>query len=258
MSEPRDASEFLRSLPATLAALLVAVFAVDILLAFQPTWLDALSHAWRSMFAMRPVLAPASNVLAASLAVVSVVISGALLLGFSRAVAVAPHASLAPAWVALCMLSVLRVTAPLPLPMSLPLFGVLSALLFVGACSALCSGSRAGNVFGWMLVAAPLVVFAASYGSAARGAFSFGRDAVLLLLGLSLSAVGVVLLAFMRTRAQGSSEAELEGLDVVDELLAQLERAERSEARVAELERQLSAYTQPETRQQRAQTRGTH
>jgi len=243
MSQSRDASDFLRSLPAILGALLVAVFAVDILLAFQPSLLDQLSQTWRNTFAMRPVLAPATNVMAASVAVLSVVGSGALLLAFSRAVAVAPHFSLAPAWVALCMLSMIRVSAPVPLPMSLPVFGMLSALLFVGACTALSAGSRVGSVFGWMLVATPIVMLVASYVGASRGASLLGRDAVMVLSGLSLSAVGVVLLAFMKTRAQGSSGMdELEDVDVVDELLAQLERAERSEARVVELERQLSAY----------------
>jgi hypothetical protein len=66
----------------------------------------------------------------------------------------------------------------------------------------------------------------------------------LVLTGLGLSAIGVVLAAFMSMSGRARSAdpaADLEGVDVVDELFAQVERAERSEARVAELERQLRA-----------------
>jgi hypothetical protein len=241
-----------------LAALLAVVFAVDLLLALQPALLDDLSHAWRSAVTMRPVLAPAANVLAAALAVACVVVSSALLLVFSRAAAVAPQLSVAPAWVALCMLSVFRVEGPLPLPlpMAMPLFAALSALLFVGASVALCSGSLPGVFCGWMLAAAPLVVLGAGYASSPHGAYAFGRDAGLFVAGLSLSAAGVVLLSFMRTRARRVREVPgLDGVDVVDELFTQIERAERSEARVAELERQLSAYTLRPVPAQRAPMR---
>ena len=242
-----DGPEIWRSLPVMLTAVLAVVVGVDVVLTFQPAWLDELSHAWRSMVAMRPVLAPAANALAASLAIASVVIASAVLLAFARAAKVAPHISLAPAWISLCMLSVIRVHDPLPLPMSLPLFAALSALAFVGGCTALCSGSRAGMFFGCMLVALPLLVFGRGYIETPRATFPFGRDAEQLLAGLAASALGVVLLAVMH-RGRGTNDVpELEGVDVVQELFSQVERAERAEARVAELERKLSAYTRPQT-----------
>jgi len=186
---------------------------------------------------------PMSNVLAAALAVASVVMTSAVLLFFARAAQVAPHLSLAPAWVALCLLSVVRVDALLPLPMSVPLFVGLSGLLFVGASTALCSGSLLGLVSGLMLVAAPLFVLGVGYASASPGAYAFGRDAGLFVAGLVLSAAGVLLLSFLRNRKpHGREQPGLDGVDVVDELFTQVERAERSEARVAELERQLNAY----------------
>jgi hypothetical protein len=240
-----DGTDWLRTLPPMLGALLATVLAVDMVLAFQPTWLDEFSRAWGSAVATRPVLNPVANALAASLVVASVVISSAVLLAFSRAVVLAPHVSILPAWIALCMLSVIRVHAPLPLPIPVPLFAGLSALLFVGASTALRSGSRASTIFGWMLVAVPLIVFGASYVNASHTEFPFGRDATLLLVGLLLSGLGVVLLAFVQPRALGGGD--LDGIDAVEELFSQVERAERSEARVAELERQLSAYMRPQS-----------
>lgn len=235
-------SGFLLSLPAMLVALLAVVVAVDVILVCQPTWLDELSHGLRSVVSVRPVLTPYVNLASAALAVSSVVLASAVLLVFSRAVAVAPHVSLAPAWVALCLLSVVRVQTPLPLPMSMPLFAALSALLFVGASTALCSGSRVGSVFGWLLVAAPIAVFCLGYAAAPRAAFPFSRDAALFLSGLCASLVGVVLLSIVHNRRRGAREVPgLEGVDVVDALFAQVERAERAEARLLELERQLSA-----------------
>jgi hypothetical protein len=239
-ARPFDGTDWLRTLPPMLGALLAAVLAVDMVLAFQPTWLDEFSRAWESAIAMRPVLNPVANALAACLVVASVVISSAVLLAFSRAVVLAPHASLLPAWIALCLLSVIRVQAPLPLPMSVLLFAGLSALLFVGASTALRSGSRGSTIFGWMLLVVPLIIFGASYANASHTEFPFGRDATLLLVGLLLSGLGVVSIAFMQPSALGGGE--LDGVDAVEELFSQVERAERSEARVAELERQLSAY----------------
>jgi len=247
MSEPRarahDATDFLRSLPIMLTALVAVVFAVDLLLAFQPAVLDDLSRGWRRAVSALPVSAPAVSVLAASLAVGCVVLSSAVLLMFSRAVASAPHMSLAPAWVALCMLSVVRVDGRLPLPTSLPLFAALSALLCVGAGVALCSASRPGLIFGWVLLAAPLVVLGIGYASVATGAYPVGRETAVLVAGLLSSASGVVLLSYMHRRARPATSEipDLDGVDVVEELFTQIERAERSEARVAELERQLNA-----------------
>jgi hypothetical protein len=237
-----DASEFWRSLPLMLGALLSVVAAVDILLAFQPALLGDLSRAFRSSVTMRPFLAPSADVLAAALAVGAVVITSAVLLAFARATLLAPQFSLAPAWVALCMLSMTRVAGPLPLPVSISAFAALSGLLLVGGGAALRQGSRAGMVFGWLLIALPLVVFGASYATASHTAYPFGRAASMVLTGLTLSAVGAVLAAHMSGRARSAAQvADLEGVDVVDELFAQVERAERSEARVAELERQLRA-----------------
>jgi hypothetical protein len=242
-----EASEISRSVPILLTALLAVVVGVDVVLTVQPVWLDELSHAWRSVVAMRPVLAPAADALAASLAIASVVIASAVLLLFARAVQQAPHVSLAPAWVSLCILSVVHVHDPLPLPMSTPLFAALSALAFVGACTAFCSGTRAGLFFGAMLVALPFVVFARGYFETARGAFPFARDAQQLLVGLIASALGVVLLSVMQRDGRSPHEVPgLEGVDVVEELFSQVERAERAEARVAELERRLNADERPQ------------
>jgi hypothetical protein len=207
---------------------------------------------------MRPVLVPAANVLAAALAVASVVLASAVLLVFSRAAQVAPHISLAPVWVAVCLLSVLRSDALLPVPVSPLAFAALSALLFVGASAALCAGSLLGSILGWMLVSAPLVVFGSGYANASHGAYTFGRDAGLFLTGLCLSAVGVVLLSFLQMRARRARDVPgLEGVDVVEELFTQVERAERSEARAAELERQLKVYTQRPAPPRRVPTRRT-
>jgi hypothetical protein len=247
-----EMNEFWRSLPALLTALLVVVMSVDILLTLQPAWLEELSRAWQRMIAVRPMAAPVPNVLAASISVSSVVIASALLRSFSRAVQLAPYATLGPAWVALWTLAMLRIETPMPLPMSLPLFIALSALLIVGAGVALCSGSQAGILFGWVLLLSPLATFAGCVAIASRThpawfqaaqALRSGaeRDAMLVLGGLLVSALGMALLSVMSLRTRRIRNVEgLEGIDVVDELFAQLERAERSEARCAELEQQLA------------------
>jgi hypothetical protein len=250
MSQPRshtaDATDFWRTLPTLLAALLAAVVSVDMLLTLQPAVLDDLSRGWLRVLAARAMPAPVTTVLAASVAVASIVIAAALLLLFSRAALVAPHATIAPAWVALWTLCVVRIPATLPLPMSLPMFTALSALLFVGASAALCSGTRIGTIVGWMLLVSPLGLLAGSYANVSRTSHTFSRDELLVIGGLVLSAVGVALLAFLRKPAQRPRQVEgLEGVDVVDELFTQIERAERSEARCAELERQLRVLKPP-------------
>jgi hypothetical protein len=74
--------------------------------------------------------------------------------------------------------------------------------------------------------------------------------------GLVLSAVGVALLSFLRKPGPAGANVEgLEGVDVVDELFQQVERAERSEARCADLERQLNVYRQQTGSMQRSATR---
>jgi len=251
MPQPRthtfDRREVLRSLPVLLTALLAVVGGVDWLLVSQPALLDRWSHAFRSAVSLHPVISPATHVLAATLAVAAVVSSSAAAIFVARAVRAAPHVTIAPAWISLCMLSAARVDRPLPLPMSAPLFIALSAVLFIAASTLLRSGSRAGGVFGWILVVAPLVLFAGPY-AAAPGAHAFGADAWSLAIALVLSASGAIGSAYVRSEPRGPREVQgLEGVDVVDELFAQVERAERSEARVAELERKLSQYERPPT-----------
>ena len=243
LAEPNDVW---RTLPMLLATLLAAVLSVDMLLTLQPAILDQLSGALERVITIRPMPAPVTTVLAASLSVAGVVISAALLLLFSRAALVAPHATVAPAWVALWTLCIVRVPAALPLPMSLPTFTALSALLFVGASAALCSGTRIGTLIGWMLLVSPLGLLGGSLANAAQGGSPLGRDELLVIGGLLLSAIGVGLLPLLRKpNASPNSIEGLEGVNVVDELFTQLERAERSEARCAELERQLRVQRQP-------------
>lgn len=146
-----------------------------------------------------------------------------------------------------------RVQEPLPWPMSTPLFFGLSALVFAGASIALTSGSRVGTVFGWMMLGLPFAVFATGYDNAGRNLLALSRDAGWLVSGLGVAAFGVVVLSFMQQRTGGTRDLPgLEGVDVVEELFAQVERTERAEARVAELERQFGARTRQLTGEQRA------
>jgi hypothetical protein len=235
-------SQFWRMIPAMLGALLVVLLAVDALLAYEPAILKDLSSSWRSLVTMQPVLAPSANAMAATLAIASVVLASAVLLVFARATAGAAHLSLTPSWVAFCMLVVAAIRTPLPLPVSTPWFAALCALLFVGAGMLLRLGSWAGTISGWCSIALPFVLVTDSYVRAPSTGTTFGRDAGELLLWLGLSALGVVLIAYARPRGQsaGDEVEGLEGVDVVQTLFEQVERAERSEARVAELERQLN------------------
>lgn len=248
MSQPRsqaaEAFDFWRTLPTLLAALLAAVVSVDMLITLQPSFLDELSRSWQRIVTVRPMATPITTVLAASVSVACIVLASALLLLFARAALIAPHATLAPAWVALWTLSVVRIPAQLPLPISLPMFTALSALLFVGASAALCSGARTGSILGWMLLVSPLGLLGGSLANASRTTNPFTRDTLLVAGGLVLSAVGVALLSLLRKSPSAKHVEGLEGVDVVDELFAQVERAERSEARCAELERQLNLARQ--------------
>ena len=252
MQQPRanafDLGDMLRSLPVLLGALLAVVGAVDLLLSLQPALLDRWSHAFRSALSLRPVLSPVTHVLAATLAVASVVLSSAAAIFVARAVRAAPHVTIAPAWVSLCLLSAVRLERPLPLPMSTPVFIALSAVLFIGGSTLLRSGSRAFGAFGWALIAGPLVTFAIPYLSP-PGVHAFTVEAWQLLAALLLSASGAIGSAFVRSMPLGPREVKgLEGVDVVNELFAQVERAERSEARVAELERKLGQHERPPVR----------
>jgi hypothetical protein len=180
--------------------------------------------------------------LASSLAVASVVFSSAAAIFVVRAVRAAPQLTLAPVWVAVCLLSAARIERAMPLPTSTPLFLAVTAVLLIAASTLLCTESRVSTLLGSCLVAAPLVCFAFPY-VAAPGVNHFGADAWKLALALGLSAAGAVGCAYVRSRARGARDTEgLEGVDVLDELFVQLERAERCEAQIVELERKLKDY----------------
>ncbi|HKP59450.1 MAG TPA: hypothetical protein VJV78_22155 [Polyangiales bacterium] len=235
-------SEFLRGVPMMLGALLVTVFAVDLLLAAQPALLEDLGSALRNQLTLRPGLMPSTQLLAAGLAVATVVLTSAVLLWFARAAQQAPALSFAPAWVAICLIGVVRTTAPLPPPFTTPWFLALSALLLVGGGMALRTQSTAGAAMGSLALTAPLAVLGAGY----TQAMTHDREALLLASVLILAAIGVALIARLRPSERAREEIPgLEGVDIVEALFAQVERAERSEARVAELERQLTTPTRP-------------
>ncbi len=234
-------SELWRIVPAMLGALLLMLLAVDALLAFQPALLRDLSGSWLKLVSMQPVLEPSANVLAAALAVASIVIASGVLLVFARVAAGAVHLVLTSTWVAVCMLVVAAIQAPLPLPVPTPVFAALCAALFVGAGTLLRQGSAAATIAGWCALALPFVLVGDGFVRPPSVAPTLGRDAVELLTWLGLGAAGVGLIAHVRTRGSKSSQVDgLEGVDVVEALFEQVERAERSEARVAELERQLN------------------
>jgi hypothetical protein len=228
-----------------LSALLIVTAAVDIFMMVQPALVERWSHAFRSALSLHPVISPATHVLASTLAVASIVSSSAGAIFVVRAVRAAPHVTVAPVWISLCMLSAARVERPLPLPMSTPLFIVVTAMLFIAASTLLRSGSRLGGLLGWGCLSAPIAVFAVPY-LTAPGAIPSGAAAWTFVVALVLSASGAIGSAFVRSRVEGQREVEgLEGVDLVNELFAQVERAERSEARVAELEQKLRAYVSP-------------
>jgi hypothetical protein len=238
-SHKMSASDFWRIVPMMLGALMVMLFSVDALLAYQPAILKDLTGSWQSLVSMQPMLAPSANVLAATIASATVVIASTALLAFARASAGAAHLVLTPPWVAFCMLVVSAIRVPLPLPM--PVFAALCGVLFVGAGAILRQGSSIGTITGWCLIALPFVLVTDSYVRAPSTGSLFGGEAGELLLWLGLSAVGVVLIAYARPRRSKSDQVDgLDGVDVVETLFEQIERAERSEARVAELERQLN------------------
>ena len=233
--------EFLRSLAATACALAAVVIAIDILLATQPALLQELSAALRTTLSVRTTALP-TDVLAGALTVTAVVITSAVLLAFSRAVQRAPAWSFGPSWVALCMLAAARADVSLFLPLGTPEFAALCALSLVGGGVALRTRSTAGTALGWFAVLLPLAVVGAVCAEKAE----YGRDAIWLVASLALGAVGVVLIARLPSGDSGRAEIPgLEGVDVVEALFAQVERAERSEARVVELERQLAGQTRP-------------
>jgi hypothetical protein len=224
-----------------LAAQLVALVAVDALLAYQPALLKDLSASWHNFVTLQPVLESSANVLAATLAVAGVVITSTLLFAFARATAGAPHLVLTPMWVAFCMWVVAAIPTPLPLPVQTPMFAALCALLYAAAGMLLRQGSTAGTIAGWGAIGLPFIVLIDGYLRASSTGTTPAGDVGELVLWLGLSALGAVSIAYARVRRKGSRDVEgLEGVDVVEALFEQVERAERSEARVAELERQLN------------------
>jgi hypothetical protein len=237
-----EARDWLRILPALLSALLIVTAAVDIFMMVQPALLERWSEAFRKAFSLHPMVSPSTDVLASSLAVASVVFSSAAAIFVVRAVRAAPHLTLAPVWISVCLLSAARVERAMPLPTSTPLFLAVTAVLLIAASALLFTGSRVSTLLGWCLVAAPLVCFALPY-VAAPGVNRFGADAWTFALALGLSASGAIGCAYVRSRARGARDTEeLDGVDVLDELFVQLERAERCEAHIVELERKLKEY----------------
>jgi hypothetical protein len=239
--------ESLRALPVVLATLFVVVTAVDILLAWQPALLQTLSHDWQGWVSARGYTQSSADLLAAAVSVASVVVTSAVLMAFAQAVRAAPHASVLPVWVGLCMLTLSRMHAEVPLPMAAPAFAAFSALLMIGAGTIMRLGGQPGLFGGALLLALPLLMLGVGYlnASGANAArYAWTHDAQLFVAVLALSAIGVALIAVVRAvlpsaRRESDEVPGLEGVDVVEELFAQVERAERSEARVAELEQQL-------------------
>jgi hypothetical protein len=234
----------------TLGALLAAVAVVDVLMAWQPAMFVALSEGWRRTVGVRHIAEPSTHALAAAAALLTMVISSVGLAAFARITRLAPHISLAPAWVALCTLSASRLSAAVPLPLPIPAFAALSALLFVGAGAAFRAESRGAAWLACLLSVAPLLALVAGYASAVDGPraalYPFTRDVALLFGELVACPLGVAsIVRFARSERSAREVDGLEGIDVVEELFVQVERAERSEARVAQLERQLQALTGP-------------
>ncbi|MET0389036.1 MAG: hypothetical protein ABW321_23885 [Polyangiales bacterium] len=241
-----NSPDLVRSLPIMLVALSIVVGAVDLLLALQPVLLDEWSHGFQRVVTAHPMLAPAADVLAAALAAALIVIASAVGIAYASAVRAAPQLTVAPVWIAVCMLSAAPIQAPFALPLGTSVFMSASALLFVGAASLLRASGRTSDVLGWVLLATPLLVFGVSYvyGTSQSGRYS--SDVLLLSAALVLSAGGAVASAFARPRPPSEPDIPgLEGIDVVAELSTQVERAERSEARVAELERLLGLHNAP-------------
>jgi len=134
------------------------------------------------------------------------------------------------------MLSVAQ--APVVLPMPTAVFAALSALLFVGAGALLRADSRTTLVSGWLVLALPIHLFVLAQLSAPGIVLT--RAAGHFLAGLMLSATGVIIFSFVPVPVRSPHvRHEPDDAALVDELFALLERAEQSEIRVAELERQL-------------------
>lgn len=238
-SSSNELQHTLRSLPVMFAALLAVVGAVDVLLLTQPKLLAQWSMALRRMVSVAPVPAPAMQLLAAALAACCVVLCAAAAILVAKAVQAAPHATIGPVWVSLCMVAIARVPHVLQLPMSLPIFLSLTGIFFISAPTFLSLGGHVGKLFGWTLLFAPIVLFVSPYVIAAKG-HALDDSAWTLLLGLVLSAGGALASAWVQRGAHDPRQVQgLEGVDVVDELFTQVERAERAESRVADLERQV-------------------
>ncbi|HKP58362.1 MAG TPA: hypothetical protein VJV78_16670 [Polyangiales bacterium] len=233
-------SDIWRVIPTMLGALLVMLLAVDAVLALQPSLLKDLSTSWQGLVRMQPVLVPSANILAATLAVTSVVISSAVLFAFSRAPAGAAHVALTSVWVAACMLVVASIHTPLPLPTSTPTFAALCGVLYVGAGTLLRQGSSGATLTGWAALALPFAFVIDGFIRLPTAGVTF-RDASGLIAWLAVSATGVSLVAYAWPRRSSTEVEGLEGVDAVESLFEQVERAERAEAKVAELQRQLNA-----------------
>lgn len=229
----------LRSLPVMFTALLAVVGAAELLLLSQPKLLEHWSSELQHMLSVPAIPAPVTQLLAATLAVACVVFSAAAAILVARAVRAAPHATIGPVWVSLCMVAIARVPYALRLPMSLPIFLSLAGIFFISAPTFLRLGGHIGKLFGWTLLLAPLVLFASPY-VMSKKPIALDENGWTLLLGLVLSAGGAFASAWMQRGLIDPHQVQgLEGVNVVEELFTQVERAERAETRAADLERQL-------------------
>lgn len=228
--------ESFRNLPLVLASLIVVVLAVELLVKLRPAFVEGLRIDVLGFAGNVGVGSSWATLFGASVSLVAVALTAAVLAGFANGVQAAPYFALAPPLVAFSAFAIGAVPIDLPLAMDTRWLAAASALIWLGGGVLLLGRSTWHLVAGFSVTAAPVIWLGIAYSRSQ--VHSFDGSAQLLMLVLALASIGAPLIAFAERRVRAGRDTDDE---VGEQLLRLSERAERSEARAELAERQLAS-----------------
>jgi hypothetical protein len=235
-----------RSLPIVLLSLFIVVAGVDALIVSQPIFIHSLRDDWAQWVAAG-MSAPWATVLAATATVLCAALAASLVIVVVRGITDAPYLSLASALVVGCSFAISRMTLEIPLPMPVPLFASMSAILMLGGGALFQTRSLALNSFGGFLTSLPLALLGVGYarGRTSSGApYQFDHDAQLLLGTLLIGSVGTLLIAVAARTLGALGGAAAMGVPSPRQVAKLLERVHAGEYRAAQAEYRLEYLMQ--------------
>jgi hypothetical protein len=235
----------MRTFPIALLSLVIITACVDILLAFQPAMIAPLRDGFQNWVGAGSGLSSWPGLFAASISVLAISVSAAILVSFIRGVKKAPYVWLASLFVSTCTLVMNGLSVKLPWSIPTPLFTTLSALLLIGGGELFLRESVLRICSGIALILTPLALLAVGYVQSNPQA-GFNADAQLFAIILAMTSFGTLALSVVSQRMlhdtanRTSMEQKSEQLRI--QVVELLERCNAADARAMRAEQQLAQH----------------